>query len=189
MAPGSPPSHWFDNPPPNEGRKVVITDTDHYSSTADALWAWKSFLRGHHSILMDYGIIAGVNPPDPSAGGEGVPPYAAFEEARYGMGDTLRYAGKMDLIRMQPDPDLSSTGFVLANPGEEYLILQADGTADPFTVKLEPGAYMVEWFSVKQRETKVGGQVIVDSVGPPKFMSPFEETGPAILYLKKTGAR
>ena len=189
MAPGSPPAHWLDNPPPNEGRKVVINDTDHYSSTADALWAWKSFLRGHHPILMDYGIIAGVNPPDPSAGGEGVPPYAAFEAARYAMGDTLHYAEKMNLLRMEPDPDLSSTGFVLADPGEEYLILQPNENADPFTAKLDPGTYAVEWFSVGRRETQVGGQVTVDSVGDPKFMSPFEETGPAVLYLKRVGAQ
>ena len=185
MAPGSPPSHWLDNPPPNDGRKVVITDTDHYSSIADALWAWKSFLRGHHPILMDFGIIAGVNPPDPSAASPGVPPYVAFEEARYAMGDTLRYAEKMNLLAMEPRPDLSSTGFALAKSGEEYLILQPNDTADPFTVKLEPGTYSVEWFSVNRRETRNGEQVTVDSVGDPKFMSPFEETGPSLIYLKR----
>ena len=55
---------------PRTGRKVVITDTDHYApGGGDALWAWKSFLRGHHPILMDFGLIGGVNPPDPTAGG------------------------------------------------------------------------------------------------------------------------
>ena len=44
-------------------RKVIITDTDHYApGSGDALWAWKSFLRGHHPILMDFGLIAGVEP-------------------------------------------------------------------------------------------------------------------------------
>jgi hypothetical protein len=185
MAPGSPPSRWLDNTPPNVGRKVVITDTDHYSSTANALWAWKSFLRGHHPILMDYGIIAGVNPPDPSAGAPGVPPYAAFEPARYAMGDTLRYAEKMNLIEMEPRGDLTSTGFALANPGAEYLILQPGDAGDPFSVKLEPGTYRVEWFSITSRETKSDVQVSVDSVGDPKFMTPFEMAGPAVLYLKQ----
>ena len=82
MEPASPPSHWFADPPANDGRKVVITDTDHYApGQGDALWAWKSFLRGHHPILMDFGIIGGVNPPDPAAGSPGVPPYAACEAA------------------------------------------------------------------------------------------------------------
>jgi hypothetical protein len=185
MAPGSPPSRWLDNPPPNEGRKVVITDTDHYASAADALWAWKSFLRGHHPILMDYGIIAGVNPPDPAEESPGVPPYAAFEAARYAMGDTLRYAEKMNLIEMEPRPDLSSTGYVLADPGQEYLILKPADVADPFTLKLEPGTYQVEWFDVNRRETKTDGQVTVDSVGDPKFMTPFAEAGPPVLYLRR----
>ncbi len=167
----------------------MITDTDHYSGTADALWAWKSFLRGHHPILMDYGIIAGVNPPDPSAGVPGVPPYAAFEAARYAMGDTLRYAEKMNLIEMEPRTDLTSTGFALANPGQEYLILQPADPADSFTVKLEPGTYDVEWLNVNTRETRTDGQIEVDSVGDPKFISPFEGGGPAVLYLKAVGAR
>ena len=189
MEPGSPPSRWYDNPPANDGRKVVITDTDHYAAgQGDALWAWKSFLRGHHPILMDFGIIAGVKPPDPSAGSPGVPPYDTYEGARHAMGDTLRYAQKMDLIHMEPRPDLSSTGFVLANPGEEYLILQPDGTADPFTVKLDRDMYTVEWFSIHRRETKADGQVSVDSVGDPKFISPFDD-GPAILYVKRSGER
>jgi hypothetical protein len=185
MAPGSPPSHWLDNPPPSEGRKVIISDTDHYSSTADALWAWKSFLRGYHPILMDYGIIAGVNPADPSADTPGVPPYAAFEAARYAMGDTLRYAEKMDLIQMEPRGDLSSTGYALANPGEEYLILQPKEASEPFTAKLQPGSYTVEWFNVNSRETKEVGQVTIDSSGGSSFKAPFTEDGPAVLYLRQ----
>jgi len=40
-------SRWRLDPPPNDGTKVVISDTDHYSPMgSDALWAWKSFLRG-----------------------------------------------------------------------------------------------------------------------------------------------
>ena len=58
----------------------MITDTDHYApGKGDGLWAWKSFLRGHHPILMDFGLIDGLNPPAPS-----------FEPARHAMGDTRR---------------------------------------------------------------------------------------------------
>src|SRR5579872_281180 len=31
MAPGAPPSRWYADPPPADGAKVIITDTDHYS--------------------------------------------------------------------------------------------------------------------------------------------------------------
>ena len=181
MAPDSPPSHWLDDPPPNEGRKVVISDTDHYSSTADALWAWKSFLRGHHPILMDYGIIAGVNPPDPSAGLQ----YAAFEAARFAMGDTLKYARRMKLIDMEPRGEHSSTGYALANPGEEYLVLQPSESAEAFVVSLTAGSYVVEWFSINRRETASTQDVIVESSSKISFTAPFEAAGPVVLYLKK----
>ena len=63
MDPDSPPSHWFADPPIADGGKVIIADTDHFApGGGDALWAWKSFLRGHHPILMDFGLIAGVEP-------------------------------------------------------------------------------------------------------------------------------
>jgi hypothetical protein len=54
------------------------------------------------------------------------------------MGDTLRYARRMRLIAMQPRGDLSSTSYALANPGEEYLVLQPAELADPFTVTMDP---------------------------------------------------
>jgi hypothetical protein len=189
MAPDSPPSRWFDNPPASDGRKVVIIDTDHYApGKGDALWAWKSFLRGHNPILMDFGIIAGVNPPDPSVGSPGVPPYAAFEPARYAMGDTLRYAQKMNLIEMEPRGDLSSTGYVLVNPGEEYLVLQPSESAEAFTVELAAGSYTVQWYSVNSRETVDAGKVTVKGPTSVSFSAPFEAAGPAVLYLKKVRA-
>ena len=185
MAPGSPPSHWFADPPANDGRKVIITDTDHYAAgKGDALWARKSFLRGHHPILMDFGIITGVTPADPASASPGVPPYEAFEPARYAMGDTLRYAEKMNLIKMEPRGDLSSTGYVLANPGQEYLILQPGETPDPFTVTVDPGTYAVEWFSVHSRQTEGASELRSASSAPTSFSAPFAESGPVVLYLK-----
>ncbi|HEX6290952.1 MAG TPA: hypothetical protein VFZ66_17335 [Herpetosiphonaceae bacterium] len=144
--PGGPASRWFENPPASDGTKVIITDTDHHAAgKGDALWAWKSFLRGHHPILMDFGLIDGVSPPDPTAG---FVPYAAFEPARDAMGDTLRFAARMHVLAMEPRGDLSSTGYMLASPGREYLVLQPSETADPFSAELAAGAYTVEWFSV-----------------------------------------
>ena len=186
MAPGSPQSRWLEDPPAADGRKVVITDTDHYApGRGDALWAWKSFLRGHHPILMDMGLIGGVDPPDPSAGGP--MSYAAFEPARYAMGDTRRFAEQMNLIRMQPRDDLSSTGYALANPGQEYLVLQPSGVAGSFTVLLEPGTYSAEWFSIKGRQTLPGNETTVESAKATSFSAPSEAFGPTVLYLKRVG--
>jgi hypothetical protein len=188
MAPGSPQSRWLEDPPAADGRKVVISDTDHYApGRGDALWAWKSFLRGHHPILMDFGIIGGVNPSDPSAGGP--MSYAAYEPARYAMGDTLRFARRMNLIEMQPRGTLSSTGYALANPGEEYLVLQPSTTADPFTMRLAAGTYAVEWFGVDTRRTMGADEVTVEREENIGFTAPLAESEPAVLYLHRPARR
>jgi Family of unknown function (DUF6298) len=175
-------SRWSTNPPANDGAKVIISDTDHYSPMkADALWAWKSFLRGHNPILYDLGIVSGVNPPDPSSGS---PSFASLEPARHAMGDTLRFAQEMDLAEMKPRGDLCSTGYALANPGEEYLILQPNETAEPFTVRLEAGTYSAEWHGVGGREVRDAGKVTVENRGSTSFEAPFAGAGPAVLYLK-----
>jgi Family of unknown function (DUF6298) len=182
QAPGAPPSRWLVDPPAADGRKVVVTDTDHYTLGVDALWAWKSFLRGHHPILMDYGIIGGIDPPDPSAGGP--MSYAAFEPARWAMGDTLRFAERMNLIEMEPRDDLSSTGYALANPGQEYLVLQPSGAGGSLTVLLEPGTYTAEWFSIEGRQTAPGDAMTVEGSAATSFSPPAELSGPTVLYLK-----
>jgi hypothetical protein len=188
MAPGSPQSRWLEDPPAADGRKVVISDTDHYApGRGDALWAWKSFLRGHHPILMDFGIIGGVNPSDPSAGGP--MSYAAFEPARHAMGDTLRFAKRMNLIQTQPHGELSSSGYALADPGEEYLVLQPSATADPLTVRLAAGTYTVEWFGVDSRHTMGADEVTVERDERLDFTAPLAETEPAVLYLRRAARR
>lgn len=184
MAPGSPASRWFDDPPAADGTKVVITDTDHYApGKGDALWAWKSFLRGQHPILMDFGIIDVVHPLDPSLG---VPSFESFEPARNAMGDTRRYAERMRLIDMVPRGDLASTGYALANLGTEYLVLQPSEAAEPFTLALNVGSYSAEWYDVANRETRGGGTVTVERSAPTRFAAPFAEAGPVVLYLINT---
>jgi hypothetical protein len=186
MAPGSPPSRWLDDPPAADGRKVIISDTDHFApGRGDALWAWKAFLRGHHPILMDFGIIEGVSPADPStSAAPGIAPFAAFESARYAMGDTRRYADRVGLISMEPQGDLASTRFALVNPGEEYLVLQPDGGRS-FTIDLAKGAYKVEWFAVDLRVTERVSDLRVEAAGPVEFTAPFTQAESAALYLKR----
>jgi Family of unknown function (DUF6298) len=184
MAPDSPQSRWLEDPPAADGRKVVITDTDHYApGRGDALWAWKSFIRGHHPILMDFGIIGGVDPPDRSAGGP--MSFEAFEPARWAMGDTARFARQLNLIEMEPRGELSSTGFVMANEGREYAVLQPTGTTDPFTVTLERGTYEAEWFSIEARESLQGDPVSVDTPTALPFIPPSPATVPVVLILRR----
>jgi hypothetical protein len=98
------------------------------------------------------------------------------------MGDTLRYAQKMSLIAMEPRTDVSSTGYALANPGNEYLVLQPSPGGEPFVVNLEANRYRVEWYSVKNRAT-IDAEPLAAESGSTTFTPPFDEAGPAVLYL------
>ena len=188
MTPGSPPSHWFADPPVADGAKVVISDTDHYApGQGDALWAWKSFLRGHHPILMDFGLIAGLEPGDAAPADSGVPPFEYYEPARWAMGDTRRYAERMGLIDMQPRLDIASTGYALANPGSEYLVLEPHGDGRVLTIDLPVGSYAVEWFEVASREASTDYTRVVEQAGAIEFAAPFA-SGPAVLYLNRVGS-
>jgi Family of unknown function (DUF6298) len=100
---------YRDNPPAADGSKVIIADTDHlWGLGGDRTWVWKSFLRGLNPIYMD----------DLGEDSE----RATKEEARMAMGDTLRYATRMNLAAMVPRQDLASTTYCLADPGVEYLV-------------------------------------------------------------------
>ena len=186
-APGSPPSYWYVDPPAADGRKVIITDTDHYAAgKGDALWAWKSFLRGHHPILMDFGLIEGVRLPDPTEASDAERP---FDAARYAMGDTLRYAQRMQLVAMEPRGELSSTGYVLANAGVEYLVLQPSEEAEPFSVKLDVGTYRVEWYTIGERQRQEGGTLSVEGTSVVTLNSLVKARGPVAVYLKSVGRK
>ena len=155
------------DPPVGTGNKVVLVDTDHLCGTcADRVWPWKNFLRGHNFLLMDpyYSNVSGPS----------------FEETREAMGDTLAYANKMDLAATTPEPSLSSTGYVLANPGTEYLVYQ--DSSGPFTVNLQAGSYAFEWFDPSVGQIEQTG-VITASGGNLLFTPPF--SGDAVLYLSR----
>jgi hypothetical protein len=136
---------------------------------------------------MDFGLIAGFEPAGESPAETGVPPFAHYEPARWAMGDTRRYAERMGLIDMQPRRDLASTGYALANPGSEYLVLDPDGAGRAFTVDLRAGAYQVEWFDVTTRETAASDVLSVESRRPVEFSSPVPP-GPAVVYLNRASA-
>jgi hypothetical protein len=136
---------------------------------------------------MDYGLIAGLEPGDESPAETGVPPFSYYEPARWAMGDTRRYAERMGLIDMRPRYDIASTGYALANPGSEYLVLEPDGDGRAFTVDLRAGSYQVEWFDVTTRKTTANDVLSVESDGTAEFSSPFPP-GPTVVYLNRASA-
>jgi Family of unknown function (DUF6298) len=179
-------SRWFTDPPPNDGSKIVLLDTDHFSPFASsALWVWKSFLRGHNPILYDLGILSGGVPPDPSAGN---PSFDSLEPARQAMGDTRRFAERISLATMQPRTDLSEAKFALADPDKEYLVLQPSEAADPFTITLTPATYAAEWHSLPSRETVNGAAITVGDDAKISIRAPSGISGPVVVHLRRTSS-
>lgn len=85
---------------------------------------------------------------------------------------------------MEPRGDLSSTGYVLASVGKEYLVLNPGELTAPFTLMLEEGVYEVEWHNVNSRKTIKAANLKVESIVLIGFKAPFESAGPEVLYLR-----
>lgn len=165
---------YRDNPPPEDGRKVVLSDTDHlWGNGGDRPWVWKSFLRGLNPLYMDpY--------EDPPVWERLLP---NIEDVRRNLGYTRTYAERMDLTAMTPDLNIASTKYCLANPGMEYLVYEPD--SEGFSVDLIAGTYSYEWFN-PVTGTKAATGSFADEGGRKSFAAPF--SGDAVLYLKRIPA-
>ena len=164
---------YRDNPPAADGRKVIISDTDHLWGVGwGQSWVWKTLTRGMNPIYMD---------PLPAAEQESWMSNKEVkrQSARRAMGQTLILANRMDLAAMTPHPELASTSYCLANPGTEYLIYQPKAT-EGFSVKLERGTYRYEWIDPSKGVSAGNGSVKAPG-GAQQFKAPFK--GDAVLYL------
>jgi hypothetical protein len=194
---GAASANYVTNPPPGDGRKVMLSDTDHLMGIGgDHDWVWKTFTRGLNPIYMD--------PIDSLTGMHQDPPGA--EGARLAMGDTRGYANMMDLAAMAPRGDLCSTTFCLANPGFEYLVYLPFGShwlessVDSLSshrlkswakslelfrrtvivdVGPDPTVMTVEWFNPITGEVTNSG--IRTGSGSQSFTAPF--SGDAVLHM------
>ncbi len=165
------------DPPPADGRKVILSDTDHlWGIGGNVAWVWKSFTRGLNPLFMDP-----WQPPRRAGWGEDEKELPDLEGIRLALGHTREYAQRMDLAAAPPHPELASSRYCLASPGSEYLVFQPDG--GEFTVDLSAGegkTFSVEWCHPKTGRTKSGKSVTGGAEAA--FESPF--AGPAVLYLK-----
>jgi len=165
---------YRDNPPPADGSKVILTDTDHlWGIGGNQAWIWKSFLRGLNPLFMDpYDCRVLARSCDT----------VWMDSMRKSLGYTRMIADRIDLISMLPLPDLASSAYCLANRGSEYLVYLPDSNEVVVNLKDVPGSLQVEWFNpntgvfAKSGGIKGGGEI--------SLKSPFG-TVDAILYLKK----
>lgn len=169
--PGSPEENYRGSPSARDVGKVIVNDTDHLwgHTGGDSVWVWRSFTRGLNVLFME----------------ELLPSPTWQDSARVAMGQTRKYADKINLARMKPEPRLAQTGFILAEPGPEYLAYQ-DGSQGEFWVDLSgaSGLFQVEWFDPTADKTHAGKPV--EAGGKRTFTTPFP--GPAVLYLKHRAA-
>ncbi len=180
---------YCDDPTMGDGKKVIIVDTDHLGSLKrNSTWVWKSFTRGLNPIFMD-----------PVEMGR-------WESIRQAMGMTLAYAKRMNLAATAPRGELSSSGYCLANPGEEYLVyvplenprLESLRFVRRLTIPMrnirrlfrtsvavdlssDPTEFSVEWLKPANGDVRIGDRVR----GGRKITLNAPWHGDAVLYLRK----
>ncbi len=160
-----------DDPRPADGKKVIISDTDHIHPADEHTWVWKSFCRGLNPILMDHYL---------TVMDAEIVAKKRRELARRSMGYTLQLAERMDLVKMKPMGELASSGYCLANPGREYVVYLPEGGRVTVDLSAVSGPLGAEWFDPKSGETE--GKVTVSGGGKVDLTAPF--AGDAVLCLR-----
>ena len=97
---------------------------------------------------------------------------------RTAMGDTVRYATRMNLATMKPSKTICSTQYCLFS-STEYLVYAPNGGS--FTVNLTEGSFVSEWFNTRTAQKSNGGTKTGGS--QQSFQSP--GSGDWVLYLKR----
>ena len=185
MAPGSPPSRWFADPPVS-GRHE---DRHHRHRPLRAR-------PGRRAVGME--VVPARPPPDPhglrahrrrsSRRSSHRPTPGSRPSSSTSLRDS-RWATPVatpsasSLIDMMPRGELASTGYALANPGTEYLVLQPTAPVRRSPSTWRPAGTRSsgsKWPGERRR-----GDPIVEIVeaGAAPFRAPF--TGPAVLYLRR----
>jgi hypothetical protein len=164
--PGPLQENYKTNPPARYVGKVIVNDTDHLwgHTGGDAVWVWKSVLRGLNVLFME----------------ELTPGPTWQDSARSTMGQVRRLSERLDLGRLTPEPGVCQTGYALAERGRTYVAFQ-DGSQGEFSIDLTgaAGPFAVEWLDVTTGRTHPGRAV--DGGGRRVVTTPFP--GPAVVIL------
>ncbi|MBZ5593747.1 MAG: DUF6298 domain-containing protein [Acidobacteriia bacterium] len=182
------------DPPAWDGKKVSVNDTDHlWGHGGTVSWAWKSFVRGHNTLLMDsWDPIAGSPCPEVNWGPRPGYPLRdlnrrddwTWEPVRKAIGYTRAYSLRMDLASAAPHDELASTGYCLANPEREFLVYLPEGDQVSVDLSRAQGRFSVEWMLPAEGTITLGGSITGGK--QQSFAVPF--TGPSVLYIKKESA-
>ena len=175
------------NPPAADGRKVIITDTDHlWGHGVEIQWIWKSVTRGMNPIFMDpwepiphnkisiFGTDGGVD--------KNQRYFHNYGDARRNLGYARKMVERMDLNKCVPHDELFTSTYCLANPGEEYLCFLSSGESGSIDLWDMTGEFLVEWLEPATGKM-YKGENFIGGKGYFVLKAPFE--GMAVVYIRK----
>lgn len=167
---------YQENPPPADGRKVILSDTDHlWGIGGSQAWVWKSFCRGMNPLFMDpYLHDTFYTRPVPGLD-------AKWNPIRDSLGYTRRFAERMALAHAAPSEEIASSRYCLAVPGNEYLVYLPDSGSVTVDLSAASGQMAVEWFDPTRGRTQKADAAA--GGGKTTFTAPF--SGDAVLYLRR----
>lgn len=165
---------------PTDGRKVVLTDTDHLCGICgDSAWAWKSFLSGENPIFMDpYG-----EPPPPSIDVPWRMDDPRLVSVRANLGYVRALSTRLDLTTMRPHPELASSSYVLANPGPQsaqYVVYLGGLRSVDIDLTNSPGTLTVKWLDISSGHLLEGTPV----TGGQRVQLRSPGVGKVVVYLR-----
>ncbi|HSV74244.1 MAG TPA: DUF6298 domain-containing protein [Chthonomonadales bacterium] len=172
------------NPPAADGRKVILTDTDHlWGHGCEVAWIWKSFTRGMNVLFMDPweripGELDWWRDGDVSRNQRH---YWAWDDVRRNLGYTRRVAERMDLARCTPRGELCTSTYCLADPGREYACYFPTGGPEGLDLWNAAGEFCVEWLDPATGRTTRGGAILGGTRHA--LQAPF--AGPAVLIVRR----
>jgi hypothetical protein len=174
--------------------KVNINDSDHSyygmwndSAQTNRNYVWENFMNGDQVMFMDpyviYWTSGNRNLCQSPTNGVCTGPDSRWNNLRDNLGYTLTYANKMDLAKMTPQGNLSSTGFCLADnvaTGAEYLAYAPNGGTFTVNLSATTRTLNLEWLNPSSGAITAGGTIAGGSANQ-SFTPPF--SGDAVLYL------
>jgi hypothetical protein len=172
--PEAPGHDYRTDPPPADGGKVIVSDTDHlWGVGGNRAWAWKSACRGNYLLFMDpYRYDEAAH-----AWTERTQP--RWNPIRDSMGRARLLAERLDLARARPAGELTSTRYCLAQPGSRYLVYLPDGGTAEVDLSAAPGRLSVEWYNPRTGESRAAPPV--EGGAGRRFTAPFK--GDAVLWI------
>jgi len=172
----NPEGGYRDDPPPADGSKVILSDTDHlWGIGGNPPWVWKSFLRGLNPLFMD-----------PYDGAVLTPGGSKWDPVRRALGYTLQVARKVSLSAMTPQGQLASTGYCLANAAKEageYLVYLPKGGEATIDLSATPGPLTTEWLDPANGAWKAAPPTAGGGRVPLKCPL----AGDALVWLRRVG--